>query len=331
MRFTLCIGALALCAAPAAGQQADSGHVVPMPANTGPECVPGPAGGSSADSLCVSRSEAISRALVANPQLQIAGAQNQEARARKVQTVCHARPGVQRRMGRVARSVRHQWRRAAELFQASITIPFFDKFRLNDRIGNADVRSTKPTRPRCASRWWRRRRRPTTTCWPRCGAAAICRRSTRWPRISQKKTQARYDAGTVARLDVVNAQVARAQAENDLIANERDIANARAALNRLLGRPLGAPLADRRFTLVRPRRCRRWSRSSRRARHRPELASLQHSSRPALTPPPSWRGNSGCPISPSVSARTSSPIPARAAAHRLFVSDPALLLESQQG
>ena len=57
-----------------------------------------------------------------------------------------------------------------------------------------------------------------------------------------KKTQARYNAGTAAKLDVVKGQVDVAQAENDLIANERGIANARAGLNRLLGRTLGAPL-----------------------------------------------------------------------------------------
>jgi outer membrane protein TolC len=57
-----------------------------------------------------------------------------------------------------------------------------------------------------------------------------------------KKTQARFNAGTAAKLDVVKGQVDVAQAENDLIANERGIANARAGLNRLLGRTLGAPV-----------------------------------------------------------------------------------------
>jgi cobalt-zinc-cadmium efflux system outer membrane protein len=56
------------------------------------------------------------------------------------------------------------------------------------------------------------------------------------------KTQARFEAGTAPRLDVIKARVDVAQAENDLIANGRDIVNARAALNRLLDRPLGAPL-----------------------------------------------------------------------------------------
>jgi cobalt-zinc-cadmium efflux system outer membrane protein len=57
-----------------------------------------------------------------------------------------------------------------------------------------------------------------------------------------QKTQARFNAGTAAKLDIVKGQVDVAQAENDLIANERGIANARAGLNRLLGRVLGASI-----------------------------------------------------------------------------------------
>ena len=57
-----------------------------------------------------------------------------------------------------------------------------------------------------------------------------------------ERTQARFNAGTVPKLDVIKAQVTVAQAENDLIANERGVANARAALNRLTGRVLGAPV-----------------------------------------------------------------------------------------
>ncbi|HEX7670396.1 MAG TPA: TolC family protein, partial [Polyangiaceae bacterium] len=57
-----------------------------------------------------------------------------------------------------------------------------------------------------------------------------------------EKTKARFLAGTVAKVDVVKAQVDVAQAENALIANERSTLTARASLNRLLGRLGGAPL-----------------------------------------------------------------------------------------
>jgi cobalt-zinc-cadmium efflux system outer membrane protein len=56
------------------------------------------------------------------------------------------------------------------------------------------------------------------------------------------KTEARLRAGSVPRIDVVKARVDVAQAENALIANERTLATSRAALNRVLGRPPGAPV-----------------------------------------------------------------------------------------
>lgn len=56
------------------------------------------------------------------------------------------------------------------------------------------------------------------------------------------KTQARFLAGTVARVDVVKARTDLSQADNDLIANEGAIATARASLNRILGRMGGAPI-----------------------------------------------------------------------------------------
>ena len=57
-----------------------------------------------------------------------------------------------------------------------------------------------------------------------------------------EKTEARYRAGTAPKLDTIKAKVDLAKAENDLIANEKTIAISLAALNRLLGRPLRAPL-----------------------------------------------------------------------------------------
>jgi outer membrane protein TolC len=50
------------------------------------------------------------------------------------------------------------------------------------------------------------------------------------------RSEVRYRAGTVAKLDVLKARVDLAKAENDLIANERAIVTSRASLNRLMGR-----------------------------------------------------------------------------------------------
>jgi outer membrane protein TolC len=56
------------------------------------------------------------------------------------------------------------------------------------------------------------------------------------------RTQARFQAGTAARLDLLKAKVDYAKTENDLIANERSLVVARAGLNKLLGRPAASVL-----------------------------------------------------------------------------------------
>ena len=57
-----------------------------------------------------------------------------------------------------------------------------------------------------------------------------------------QKTQARFLAGTVPKVDVIKAQTELAQAENDLITNERQTATAVASLNRILGRMGGVSI-----------------------------------------------------------------------------------------
>ena len=61
-------------------------------------------------------------------------------------------------------------------------------------------------------------------------------------RVRRSSSRCSINAGTAAKLDVIRAQVDASQAQNDLIATERDLANARAGLNRLLGRALGADI-----------------------------------------------------------------------------------------
>lgn len=56
------------------------------------------------------------------------------------------------------------------------------------------------------------------------------------------RTQIRFTQGAVPKLDVIRAKVDVASAQNALLAASRDVSNARATLNRLLGRTLGAPI-----------------------------------------------------------------------------------------
>jgi len=192
--------------------------------------------------LCLTRGQAIAQALARNPQLEVAAEQVAQARARKSQATAIPdpqfeaafvqSPGLFGAGGGTERSV-----------TATVTIPFIDKFRLQGRVGTADVRSAgfsaTLTRQLITAQ--------TSETYDSLLASLRRERDLREARaLAQdfvRRAQARFDAGTTPKLDLIRAQVELARTENDLIANERDVANARAALNRLVGRPLGAPIA----------------------------------------------------------------------------------------
>ncbi len=255
MRHLLYACALASIAASATAQQPEpptrapavNGRALPadsMGISPAPDCSHrGPAARSRAsltDSLCLTRREMIAEALSYNPQLQIADAQTDQARARRVQGVAipdpqfvasDEAPGLFGRGGPTGKNV-----------GATITIPFPDKFRLRGRIGTADVRAAEAqgmlTRQTVAAQ--------TSQTYDSLLAALRRRRDLQESRLLAtefaRKTEARFNAGDTPKLDVIRARLDIAQAENQLIVTERDIANARAALNRLIGRPLAAPI-----------------------------------------------------------------------------------------
>jgi hypothetical protein len=148
MRFHLCVGALALVAGAVprivSGQTAVPALpdlIVPLECAQ-PTTATGGTGTGTADSLCVTRESAVARALAANPQLFVAGAQAQQARARKVEGVALPDP-----------TFAAEWDNSrgpfglgggdGRILGASITIPFFDKFRLNGRIGSAGIHQSE--------------------------------------------------------------------------------------------------------------------------------------------------------------------------------------------
>ena len=214
-----------------------------------PDCVGASADTSRADSsevrrepLCLTRGQAVALALSHNPQLKVAAEQIAQAQARKVQGTALPDPqfnavfdqskGLFGAGGANERSI-----------AATVTIPFVDKFRLQGRIGAADVRSAT------FAATLARQQITSATTQTYDSLLASLRRDrdlSEAKALAQdflRRAEVRYNAGTTPKLDLVRAQVELARAENDLIGNERDVANARAALNRLVGRPLGAPIA----------------------------------------------------------------------------------------
>ncbi len=285
MRSFISIMVLALGAGTAGAQQpvpaATASGVRPLPPDSigvspAPDCV-GPAGDSlalrPADSLCVTRSQAIALALRFNPQLGVADAQTAQARARRVQGVAIPDPefsasvDAPRPFGRGGADAKN--------VGATLTIPFLDKVRLRGRIGTADVHAAEAegllTRQVIAS--------ATSQTYDSLLAALRRQRDIRESKALAddfaRKTEARYNAGDTPKLDVIRARVDVAQAENLLIVNQRDVANARAALNRLIGRPLGSPVATADTLAVPPPLPELTQLEQAGMAARPELASLR--------------------------------------------------------
>jgi outer membrane protein TolC len=194
------------------------------------------------DSVRLTRRQAIAEALVRNAQLEIAREQTAQAKARRQTAIAVPDPQLDAGFDQETAPLSFNGAGSRPV-SIGLTVPFPDKFRLNNRIGNADIgnfesnyRLQQQTIALQASATY-------DSLLVALKHQGNLRDARQLARDFLNRTQARYEGGTAAKLDVIQAQVAVAQAENDLIANERDIAAAQASLNRTLGRQVTAPIA----------------------------------------------------------------------------------------
>jgi len=228
-----------------------------------------------ADSLRLSRRQVIAEALTRNAQLEIGREQVAQARARRVSAVAIPDPTLAVGYDQLNGPFAFQGA-ASRPVSLGLTILFPDKFRLNNSAGLADIRANESNF-----------RLTLQTIAVQASATydsllvALYHRSILGEAKTLaddflNRTQIRFEAGTAAKLDVIQAQVAVAQAANDLIGNERDVANAQASLNRALGRVIGAPITPT-DTLAMPEPLPDSASIERIAlANRPELAILAH-------------------------------------------------------
>ena len=189
----------------------------------------------------LSRRAAVAEALARNPQIAAARAQVDQARAGIAQATAFPDPAFAWTYEQ-QKSLTNFGSAQARDIGAAVTIPFPDKFRLNRRVSESALRaaelSLRQTEEQIASQ--------TEVAFDAILVASAQLQNDRESEsLSQdilQKTQARYDAGTVARLDVLQARVNFSQAKNQAIADERTLMTARASLNRLLARPSGSPV-----------------------------------------------------------------------------------------
>lgn len=192
--------------------------------------------------VALSRQQAIDSALAHNPALEAARQQIAQARARKVQLTAFPDPQINGDYTGLSGPFRPGTRTGSDV-SVGLTLPFPTKFLLLGRIGRADVGS--------AEFGYLQLEQQTMSATAQAYDAILVALQHQsdldeGKTLAQdflKKTEARFQGGTVPRLDVIKAQVDVAQAANNLLANQRDLATARAGLNRLLGRTVGGGIS----------------------------------------------------------------------------------------
>ncbi len=189
----------------------------------------------------LSRAQAVERAIAANPAIAAAGEQVEQARARAVEATALPDAALSTTLEEEASLLRPRTATAKDI-GIGFTIPFPEKLRLSGRVARAAVRSAE------LSLMQLRQQIALQTAQAYDALLVALRHGEDLANAKVlaedflAKTQARYLAGTVAKLDVVKAKVDVAQAQTNVIVNERAISTSRATLNRLTARPLGAPV-----------------------------------------------------------------------------------------
>ena len=194
------------------------------------------------DSARLSRREAVALALANNPQLEVARAQIGEAKARKVEAVSIPDPAAAASLDQ-QRGFFQSGSAGQKNVGVGLVVPFPNKLRLQGKIAQADVQSAELTyqlqRQFVASQ--------TADAYDSLLVAlkhrADLTEAESLARNFLQRTQARFNAGTAAKLDVIKATVDVAQAVNQLLTNALDVQTAGSALDRLLGRPTDVAIA----------------------------------------------------------------------------------------
>jgi outer membrane protein, heavy metal efflux system len=201
-----------------------------------------PVGGiDPVDTLRLTRRQAVAMALVSNPAIDVAREQTAQVKAQRWEGMSIPDPSLSAAYDSLP-SLTGFGPSVSKPVSLSLVVPFPDKLRLAERIGSANVRSSQQqlalVQQGIAS--------ATSQAYDGVLVAQLHRRdfieADSLAQVFLQRTEARFNAGTVPKLDVIKAQVDLASSRNDLIANARDVTNAQAALNRLIGRSLGAPL-----------------------------------------------------------------------------------------
>jgi outer membrane protein, heavy metal efflux system len=188
--------------------------------------------------LVLTRREAIDSALAHNPQIRIAREQIAQARAAGVENTAFPDPTLSGDLTGQTGPTNFRSNTGSDV-GIGLSLPFPAKFLLRHRVSGADVAAAEFSLVQLQQQTASQTVQAYDALIVALRHRADLLEGDSLAKDFTKKTEVRFNAGSVPRLDVLKARVDLAQAENDLLANQRDLANARATLNRVLGRPLG--------------------------------------------------------------------------------------------
>lgn len=191
--------------------------------------------------LRLSREDAIREALARNLALVAARAQVEEARAAVVQAGAFADPSLTVDVSGQTNILNPASRTGSDQ-GVGFTLPFPGKRGLRRDVATAELRAAEFNVTQLQQQIGSQAAQAYDAILVAARHREDLQQSRQLASDFVQKTQQRFLAGTVAKVDVVKAETDLAQADNDLIANERAIATARATLDRILGRMAGAPI-----------------------------------------------------------------------------------------
>jgi cobalt-zinc-cadmium efflux system outer membrane protein len=189
----------------------------------------------------LSRHEAVAEALARNPAIAAAREQVAQARARVSEAKALPDPTFESTLEQQQTLLTPSTATSKD-FGLGLTLPFPTKLHLAGRVAAADLRSAEFSLTQLGNEIAAQTAQAYDALLVAGRHGQDLADGKTFAEDFLKKTEARFQGGTVAKLDVIKAKVDVAQADNALIANERAIATARATLNRFLGRQPGAPI-----------------------------------------------------------------------------------------
>ena len=189
----------------------------------------------------LTRRQAVDEAVARNPAIAAAREQVEQARARVSEAIAFPDPSF---VATLEQQESFSKPRTAQTqdYGFNLTLPFPDKFHLRGEAARGDLEAAQSSLTKLQQQIASQTFEAYDALLVALKHQEDLRTGLTLSEDFLKRTEARFEAGTVPRFDVIKAKVDVGQAQNDLIANERAIAVARAALNRLLGRNQGAPL-----------------------------------------------------------------------------------------